>query len=620
MIESSIALFLIYWVFAASILFFYRGANLVLHSTIPGVQLHFSTLPFILLVWIGLHLGLFTSIAMQGASCLFVGTLVLGISDFFVKMTQNKEKLRLPTIKIIDLTLLFFLGSIFWLWELRNLAFVPSEFDGINHLTFYHSLLKAGEFFTGKISLSYSEFFGRENFEFYPSGSHFLTAVITTPLRVLLKVSEFSQIKITLIFFLAMVMPIIYDSLQKTFPQLQRKTLWSCALLAFSVSIFPFNPLGEGGFSRIIAQIIILPLLFNLIKPERILIKITLVFIITPALFLNHPSSVLYLVVIALYWIVVFTSSVMNSYFGQIQSEASIFKKDSLKSSIIPTLVIVSAALYAVFILYQSLKTGYHIVEDTQLFSNQVLPWTFSEIYTKRMNGLVHYAFNDPYSVGKFFALRSLLIYFSFFLLTQKSLFSQRTDLRPLRILVPLACATPFLLSLLRFIPSHWAHLLGMLFYHDTRRLAEMNFFAFILAWCLALESIFVFFQSQTQKILLITLVVITSVGGLMRGHHFLERLYEIYQAPTITDIQDLNQRLEQSSIPEGTWISCQTQKAGMIHSLPKWEHLYHWLTFSGECPPNSRTTQHCENRRKRMQEIDTPPSHSLGWGDCSWK
>ena len=465
---------------------------------------------------------------------------------------------------------LFAIASGYWLWHFRDLASLPSIGDGLNHLFYFTRIVETGQLFTGHIPLLQSGEFGPQNLEFYPSGTHALAAMTTAPLRWA-GVSNLSALKIFFVAVLSAFPPILFRGLRRARPELSRGEAALLAAMASTVAIFPFRAIGEGGFSRVTAQILTWPLAWRMLTRRGQLSggELGLLLgVVFPTSFLLHPSAV-------------FLPGAILALTIR-ESRTQWLKPAGLAR-------VTLGASVAVVYLAAALGTGAQYISRDFMAEKiyAVIPWSFAALF-ERWKGPFHHIFSDGLGFGKFLSPRSLLAYGGVALLAR----GFRPEWR--RITLGLL-VFPFALSLLAFLPGKLPSLVGMLYYHDINRFAELGLAPLLLLASLSVERLRV--ALPAARIVVGMLILAVTAVGAQRGAKLLNDLDAIYASVRTADVDILLAKLR--GLPRDRWIACRHQWAELLPCLPDQPRDASWLTLGVECAAGTgvEVTPHCKNR-----------------------
>ena len=449
----------------------------------------------------------------------------------------------------------------------------PSNDDTLNHLAFLDAILKSQYSLLGKINRPGSNWFGLSPYHFYPSGAHALMALFLWPFFQM-KVSVATLYRTFLILTMALWPAFLWWSSCKLFPEIKNKVRVFLLISVFTLPLFPIFALGEGGMSRIMGMVLIVPIWFELLKSrERFWIGFLWSAIFFPVLLMIHPSLIILFLV------------------GLIFSSRRMLAGTGIG-------LILGGLLF-----FGLLHTAPQDVFDPELLRKMTadLP-SGLEGWFQRLKGPFHYFFADSMGLGKFFSPKNYFIYVALFLAFFGKL--------PRRILF--FFFIPFGIAALALIPSPVAQLAGIPFYHSVKRIAEwIPILSFTLA-CFAaqrLEVEYFFWKKHARAIGVFC--VVTSVLFLFvflpKSKEMVVDFNRIFKSPLSAEVDRVKEITLQLS-PEADVLIDDHEFDFLRFELP--QKVY---TLRPECQETGNISDYCVKRTNfAMETVLHPKSYAL--------
>jgi len=434
----------------------------------------------------------------------------------------------------VSAILLFFSGLFFWSYEFRDLAGLPSAADGIHHAYFLWRMLETGEIFSGRMIRLWSDLFGTDSIHFYPTGSHFLAAILGAPAWFALKTPSYEILRNVLILALSIFPVFLFLGSRKLFPAVPRAIPLGAAALSAVWYLFPGDVLGEGGFSRLLGCILVIPPAIALLDQK---ISAKWIFASTafglPTVLIIHPQA-LFIFGPALLWATLMGSQPKRS-----------------------TLALLAGGLAAGGFAALLLRTGSQLIATPEVLAefNIRASLTWSSFFD-RAKGLIHYWFTDRSGFGKFLSPKSLLLWAGLVTLWKTRPAWQRFAIGPSRHFFGLHFLMVFCLPFLIFLPGSVFQKINMLFYQQNKRMAELGFFP--LYFLFQFGAVWVYAKSFDFRMgrfakpiawAFVALAILwTGIGAFKIDHEFsyLKRLYDSPRRDDISAIRDAIQTLPQ--------------------------------------------------------------------------
>ena len=181
---------------------------------------------------------------------------------------------------------------VFWSGIFRSHVALPVAQDGIVHTAFYLRIIEAGVPTLGRVPIGFAGLFGIQLFPFYPTGTHTLLALVVGFLGEWGLVSHAGLLKASFTLTVAALPWALYWFLRRITPA----TPWWVGLAVTVAAIpgfrFPIEAAHEGGASRLIAHLVMMP-----VYAEAVLGRFdsfrrrTVAGMLLGIAFLMHPST-----------------------------------------------------------------------------------------------------------------------------------------------------------------------------------------------------------------------------------------------------------------------------------------------------------------------------------------
>ncbi len=434
---------------------------------------------------------------------------------------------------------------------LRDVWVAPSNDDTINHLYYLRTLIEQKTCLLGQTFKPGQSLFGSERNHFYPTGSHALIALWSYPwlaLGVSIPDALGGTIRLALLIWPWVLWRGSRLLLSPgTSPMLRGFLVVSAATLP----VFPLWPLGEGGMSRILAMILFTPLWFTAISRSHKDLSDGLLWsgFLAPILLFIHPS-LLPLIGIAVLF----------------------FPKRDIQRAL---LGLPLGALFFILIL----RSGHQEVFSIQ----SVLEF---QGWFDRLKGPFHYWFSDPYGFGKFLSPKNYPVYAILWLWVAGK--------APLRSAI--LFATPFLISALSFAPLESLRQIGLIFYHSSKRVAELTPLIGLTLSCFSLGSIQRFgWKTNAVLILLSSFFLFSFFQKSVPG---LENYHELYRTIKTTQLTRIQQTLH--SIPQTAVILNDHHDFDALRFVMNQDFYNKW----SECSSLEKHTEYCTRRKNLPIDI----------------
>jgi len=191
---------------------------------------------------------------------------------------------------------------IFWMGVFRAHVALPVYHDGIAHTTYYLRILDAGVPTLGRVPIGFSNLFGLQLFPFYPTGTHTLLAVTAGLWGEWGLATHAGILKACFTLTLAALPWAFYWFVRRLVPTMPWWIALAVALLAIAGFRFPIEAAHEGGASRLIAHLVMLPVYADTLAGKFDALNRRLAAGAVLALaFLLHPSVCVTLAVLLVY-------------------------------------------------------------------------------------------------------------------------------------------------------------------------------------------------------------------------------------------------------------------------------------------------------------------------------
>jgi hypothetical protein len=485
-----------------------------------------------------------------------VSTLILGYRQFKVGEAITKSTW-------IGWGLVIAAGLLANNW-LGGLWLTPSQDDTLNHLGFLEAILNGRQALLGKINRPGSDWFGVSPYHFYPTGSHAWVALFLYPIQKF-GFDWIAAYRVTTIATLALIPGLLWWSSEAAFSRVPPALRFFLVCAASTQAAFPLNALGEGGISRLIAMAIFIPLWFSAFsKKESPRFGFICSAIITPILLFVHPS-LLPLLAVATFF----------------------FRRKTFFATLLGAPV---GAILFVLIL----RSAPQEVTQPQIIEG-ILGSIRSDAFGwfERLKGPFHYWFADSMGFGKFLSPKNYWVYFSIWLalcgkIERKVLF---------------LFGIPFLMAALALVRNPITDQLGLIFYHSTKRIAELTP---LLGLTLALFAAQFIYSSRTLSKHLSKLVVIVAVAFCVvfvaHSKNEIVHFNELFHSPTAILIQSTQQKLK--ALPQDERILIDRHEYNFIRFLVT-EPTY---TLEPECAEVGPASSYCVQRREWVKKPHDSP------------
>ncbi|MCM2278501.1 MAG: hypothetical protein NDJ89_10545 [Oligoflexia bacterium] len=554
-----------------------------------GLSWRSAWLPFFALLALSALAELAGVPGLAFGQALWSATLLIGAGHLGARINRSGVQLRFfPGLADPGTVLLFTLFGALWLYWMGALACLPSGSDGIHHLFWYDRMRETGSALVGRIPFLHEEF-GRQLHPYYPTGLHAAVAIAVFPASAItgafLGTRAPQELQAALLLVLAAFPVLMYRGAKELLAlRSGRENLAAlgAALWVGTLELFPMNPMGEGGVSRVAAQILAIPFVWRLFAaPLGGLEAFLFGAVVIPVLFWIHPSSVL----------VPGVAAAINLALQRRQAAR-------------PLGLAVAGACVGGLLALGILKSAWTPLESQEVVDGFVRTQQLSAAALfDRVKGLVHYLLTDPAGFGKFLSPRSLVFYLGFGLLcARRAQFGPRAGRLPFFALLLL----PFLLSLLIFAPGKLPVYLGLLFYHSVKRMAEQHIWPLMLAWTVGLLWLERRFSSRRFVLpALAALLLLPFTVAAPRLAATARDFQALYPALSRNELREMAARLGERDDAESLWICPDAAQPllAAIPGLPASPGLKTRLFVLGtDCNPATLATPHCRERHRFME------------------
>lgn len=428
--------------------------------------------------------GTFALLAQFGLPSVWVlsgGMLLLqGVGAFRLwslrKGARNFFAIDKP-FKIAFVTFTFVVG-IFWVHILRDLPALPSHHDGAAHIAFFLQMLSSGTPLLTLTENAFAKEFGSSTMAFYPSGVHFIVAAFEGLFVKMGVMTAAQALKGWLLVLCAAFGPFAFWACKRLFPE---RPLWShlvVALLAATSFRFPVWGIDSGGFSRVGAQVLILPLVIGILDGDILASRswarrLLLTFGFLGA-FLMHPTA------LGFFSLTVAFGILVSFYMKRAESKERIFKE--ILDLAIPTAL---GLAFLLFILYNS--NSFSTIDQGNLnyrnlpFNAENFFGRFIEVFTTINQDFAYKAY-FPVNTAKILGWLGVAALFFPRLMT--------SDRPKFRAFVLWIVAVFLVISILIFSPVRPLFLIGELYYNKLSRLVESGSIGTLLLWGLGMGAL----------------------------------------------------------------------------------------------------------------------------------
>jgi hypothetical protein len=148
----------------------------------------------------------------------------------------------------------------FWLDVFQSHVAFPVAQDGITHAAYYLRILESGMPTLGRVPIGFSSVFGRQLFDFYPTGTHALMAIASGFWGQWGLISHAGILKAWFTLTVAAAPWALAWVVRRLMPQMPWWIGLALVLIAMPGFRFPIEAAHEGGASRLIAHVLLAPI------------------------------------------------------------------------------------------------------------------------------------------------------------------------------------------------------------------------------------------------------------------------------------------------------------------------------------------------------------------------
>lgn len=459
--------------------------------------------------------------------------------------------------------LLWAIPLAFWGWLFRDLAGLPSRDDGTQHAYYLLKILESGRVFLGQNFRGGADLFGADPLHFYPTGAHALVAILGAPALLVPGVWPSVLLKAAFLLVLAAFPPVLDWGARKLLPQSPRLLSFFVALIFGLWGLFPGAPVIEGGFSRVVGLVGVLPLAFGILRRTEISLTILALALGLgiPVCLMLHPETA-FVLGPAIAWRLMF-------------HPARISRR---------SLAFGCGALGALFVTRAFLATGEQALLNPT-FTSTLAGSTASGVW-ERTKGMLHYWFADSGGFLKFFSPRSLALAAGL-VFGLRALKTARNA--PHELFFALHFVFVFGLNYLVFFPA--LDSVHLLFYRAQKRIAELGFFSHFFLVQLGLLWLGARWPRRGLRVMGAALGALW-VGGAMSwmGREF-PKWSLVYESPLQPEMSELDPLLKR----EARVISMLSARYGLLLERAP-ERV---VVFSPECVESAWMSVGCTKRKE---------------------
>jgi hypothetical protein len=148
----------------------------------------------------------------------------------------------------------------FWMDVFQSHVVLPSANDGITHAAYYLRILESGMPTLGRVPIAFSNVFGVQLFDFYPTGTHALMAIASGFWGQWGLISHAGILKAWFTLTIAAAPWALVWVVRRLMPQMPWWVGLALAFIALPGFRFPVEAAHEGGASRLITHVLLAPI------------------------------------------------------------------------------------------------------------------------------------------------------------------------------------------------------------------------------------------------------------------------------------------------------------------------------------------------------------------------
>ncbi len=190
----------------------------------------------------------------------------------------------------------------FWETVFVDHVGMPSFADGITHAVYYLRILQTGVPTLGRLPIGFGDVFGAQNFDFYPTGTHALMAIGGGFWGQWGLISHAGILKAWFTLSSAAAPFALYWFVRRLMPRMPWWIGLALVLVAMPGFRFPIEAIHEGGASRLLTHVVMLPIyadvLLGRLAGWR---RQPLAALLLGVAFLMHPAALITLAVLLVY-------------------------------------------------------------------------------------------------------------------------------------------------------------------------------------------------------------------------------------------------------------------------------------------------------------------------------
>ncbi len=493
----------------------------------------------------------------------FAAVEIVGIREVAARI-----KHRAPSLPTLAVAGIFLVALGFWTWALADLDGLNSSQDGIAHSLFLMRLAQGGHALLAHNPVSLSEWFGDDQFRFYPTGSHALVVAFEWPFLKFGWIYAAALIKAWEIAVSAGVVLLAYAVGSRLYPRKPLIALMA-ALLAMTYYRYPIWAVDSGGFSRQLALWIAFAAAFSVLA--RGPVKGRWYFLIPPVAFLLHPSAFV-LAMAVLVWIAL----------PERQAREWVFRSLGL-----------CLGMAVLYWLMRATGSDDHMAAFTPV---RAMEW---DPVRRNIEDFFKAAAGDPGEISSL-TVREVLFHIGFCL----PLFCLKSLSPRQRWFPHFLWACLLSLLLFSFVPHRLAMLSAQLLYGDGARAAEVFALATWMLWCFSLAEISDRlgrggkWVSTAALILLGLWAAYDTVAGMRFTRDHIRRYSAVYHAPRHSESAALMEWVRRNTSRDAFFVG----EHRLLDSLESRTGRKSLFVFH-ECPHGLRGNS-CERRWHLYQTV----------------
>jgi hypothetical protein len=180
----------------------------------------------------------------------------------------------------------------FWIDIFRDHVALPSARDGVAHTMYYMRILQSGDPTLGRVPLSLGDIFGTQLISFYPTGSHALFAIVGGLWDRFGVISHAGVVKACFTLTVAALPWALAWFVRRLLPSLPWWMALALGLVAIPGFRFPVEAAHEGGASRLVAHLVLIPIYADVLTRRfRGWTWVVWFGLVLGVAFLMHPSG-----------------------------------------------------------------------------------------------------------------------------------------------------------------------------------------------------------------------------------------------------------------------------------------------------------------------------------------